>query len=371
MRIVQAADYGGPYAGSFVPMLRALAAEAGRRNHETQVVFTPVARGRPWLEELEQSGVPVTFSAGHDVRAKRRALDAVLADTGPAVVHTHFTGFDRAAVGVARGRHEPTAVIWHLHTALAESPVVRLSNRAKFRVFGGRVDQVVAVAPHIAEGARARGSSASRTTWMTNGIDTDRFALRDPWRAAAARAALDIHGDGPVVLHFGRDWLGKGGDLLLSAAARLRSRADQVRFVTVAGPEASERIRDAALGDVVRVVEPSADAAALYSAADVFVSCSRREGMPYSVLEAAATGTGLVLSAIPGQEELGREIPGARLVALDADALADAIAAVLDRDADQAAADGASSRAWVRRHAEAAPAARRLVDLYETLLPSG
>ena len=118
VRVIHVADYGGPYAGSFVPMLRSVAAAVRERGGSVEAAFTPVARDRPWLAELESDAVPVSFAPAGDRRARARFLDELAGGQDePAIIHTHFTSFDLPAVTVARAR-PGTSVFWHVHTRL-------------------------------------------------------------------------------------------------------------------------------------------------------------------------------------------------------------------------------------------------------------
>ena len=99
MRLIHLAGYGGPYPGSFIPMLRAVMGAAARRGWDCEAVFTPTSRDRAWLGEFEQDSIPYRFSPES---ASRRELTGWVADLlaerdGPAVLHTHFTRFDVAA----------------------------------------------------------------------------------------------------------------------------------------------------------------------------------------------------------------------------------------------------------------------------------
>jgi len=351
MHVAALADYGGPYAGSFVPVLAAVGREARSRGHTFEVVFTPVARDRPWLPELE--GIPVSFSSGRSLRELASAVPR--AD----VLHTHFTSFDVPALLAARGR---ARVIWHVHTRMDPRLRVRAANAVKYGVLGRRVGRIVCVAPHIEAMVRRRLAPPARTMTILNAIDAGRFPLRTTERVAAAREALGIAPAERVLLHFGRLWHLKGGDVLLEAVRRLD---EEVLVLTVAGEDARRNARELGLDGAVRTLEPVTDVAALYTAADLFVSCSREEGMPYSLLEAAASGTGVVASDIPGQGQIAARLPGARVAALEPAALAAAIDALLGRTAVEARADGEAARAWVRSHADLAIGARRLVDVYE------
>lgn len=368
MRILQLADYGGPYAGSFVPMLRAAAAEGRRRGHETEIVFTPVARDRPWLDELHADAISVTFASGRGRRDLASAVAAVLpAGSEPAVLHSHFTAFDLASRSVGR-RRAATAVVWHVHTPLRADARGRTANVVKYSLLGRGVDRIVAVAPHIATAVRRRGAPADRVTALANAVDVERLPSRSRERSLRARSRLGLPAERPVLLHFGWDWKRKGGELLVGAVRRL---ADQGVPVIVASVGSGDHAREAAaalgVSDSVGVIEPTGDVATLYAAADVFVTCSRAEGMPYSLLEAVASGVAVVATAIPGQQEIATRAPGCRLVGLDAEEIAAGVRDLLVRDASRTDADAASAREWARQHVDIRPWAERLVDLYEAV----
>jgi glycosyltransferase involved in cell wall biosynthesis len=368
MRIVQLADYGGPYAGSFVPMLRTAAEEARSRGHDVAVVFTPVARGRPWLAQLTEPGIPVSFAASgsrHDLRSAAEA--ALTADGAPAVLHSHFTAFDLAARAIAR-RRPATGAIWHIHTRLGETPRLRAANAVKFSVLGRDVDRIVGVAQHVTDTVQRRGGPRDRLLTLSNAVDVERLPVRSPERADAARAALGLLPDRPVLLHFGRDWEGKGGDLFVGAVRILAGRGHSVVALTVGGgARAVDEAAAQGVAGLVRVHEPTQDVARLYAAADVFVTCSRAEGLPYSLLEAIACGTGVVATAIPGQAEVAGGVPGCRVWALEATAVADAVEDLLGRGRQAVLADARGARDWALANADLRPWARRLVDLYEAV----
>src|SRR4051794_13884178 len=122
MRVIHLARYGGPYAGSFIAMVRAVAAECARRGWGCEAVFDPVASDRAWFAELS-SEMPVRTGPS-DAAFVGGLLDA---SAEPTLLHTHFTGFDLPAVAAAR-RHLHTAVAWHLHTRLEDGPLAAARN---------------------------------------------------------------------------------------------------------------------------------------------------------------------------------------------------------------------------------------------------
>jgi mannose/cellobiose epimerase-like protein (N-acyl-D-glucosamine 2-epimerase family)/glycosyltransferase involved in cell wall biosynthesis len=113
------------------------------------------------------------------------------------------------------------------------------------------------------------------------------------------------------------------------------------------------------------------DIAAFWASAHIAVLPSRREGLPLTLLEAAACGRPLIATDVPGCREIARAGINALLVPPDdAQALADAISRLA---ADQAlrAKFGAAGRVLVEREFSSARVGREVVDLYRRLLEEG
>jgi len=370
LRLIHAADYGGPYAGSFIPMLRAVLGLARRRGSSVQAVFSEVARGRAWLQDLERDGIPVRLVSVRSRAELSAELSGLLAaEAGPCVLHTHFSSFDLPAVRAARGRPD-TAILWHLHTPLQRGPKPWLRNAVRFSILGRDVRRMLCVAPDLARDVRRRLGPASRVEFFPNAIDTRRFGPVAAAERGAARAALGLPADAPLVAHFGWDWRRKGGDLYLRAIARLAERGrDGLLAVTVgSGEEARREVAELGLDGLVRVLDPVDRVEDVYAAADVFASPSRAEGMPFSVAEALARGTAVVASDIPGQRFVGGEVEACLLTPLEPAAIADAIESLLDRDPGRVAAEAEAARAWIVENMDVQVWAERLLDLYETVL---
>jgi glycosyltransferase involved in cell wall biosynthesis len=343
MRLVHLAGYGGPYPGSFIPMLRAIMRAGRERGFEPEAVFTPISRTRGWLAELEEDGIPYRFSPED---ASRTALTswmrALLAERDvPTVLHTHFTSFDIAAA-VAGGKRSRTRVIWHVHTPHLKGAPAFARNVLKYAVFGRRADQILCVSPGLVE------------TTVRAGASRDEFGL------PAGR---------PLLVHFGWDWMRKGGDVFEEALRRLRDSDQELAGVTVGGGEAARALGDRlGLGDELTVLEPTDKVQQMYAAADVFVAPSRAEGTPFSVLEAVSSGTAAVVSDIPGHATVGAHAPACVIAPLDAGAMAAEIRRLLDRDPAQVAADSLAGHAWLRENLGLGSWAAAMVDRYAGLL---
>jgi glycosyltransferase involved in cell wall biosynthesis len=109
----------------------------------------------------------------------------------------------------------------------------------------------------------------------------------------------------------------------------------------------------------------------VWARAHVAVLPSRREGLPKSLLEAAAFGRPIVATDVPGCREIARHDVNAFLVPPDDPvALADAIA-VLARDPALRARFGAAGRAMVEAEFSSARIGTDIVALYDSLTKTG
>lgn len=135
------------------------------------------------------------------------------------------------------------------------------------------------------------------------GVDLTRFAPGDSAARSTARARFACPANAPVVLSVSRLVPRKGMDVLIEAAARLRSTGEFPGLDVVIAGEGRDRGRLERLisktGSPVRLVGRISDAELprLYTAADIFVLCCRarwggleQEGFGIVLLEAAASG---------------------------------------------------------------------------------
>lgn len=365
--VVHCADYGGSYAGSFIPMLGQAAREAAARGYPTTVLLSEVARERPWLGELE-SVADVRFAAapGSRVRGAAPAMQAIASalghGPGSAVVHTHFGSFDIPAA-LVRLRDRSATVFWHEHGPVLDDPRSRLRNTARYATLGPLVSAMLCVSPDIRRQLRQRLAPARKLRDFPNAVDTTRFAPARPDERDAARDALGLSAGAAVVVHFGWSWHRKGGDLML-AAAELLDSFDELVVLTVVS-EDSREIPGLADSRRVRPLPPTDDVRSLYAAADVFLSSSRAEGAPLAVLEALASGLPVVGTDLDVQREILSGLPGGFAVPPEPTAIAGAIQTALTISDDRRHEHERLAVERVRSSFALDAWARRLVDLYE------
>jgi len=136
-----------------------------------------------------------------------------------------------------------------------------------------------------------------------NGTDLEAFQF-DECERARVRLELGVHPDEVLVGAVGRRVAEKG---ILEFAAASRRLHGLASFIWV-GPEdlgKSDAVRDTIPG--IRLIGDRSDMPSVYSALDIFVLPSHREGFPRSAMEAAACGRAIVLTDIRGCREIGTD----------------------------------------------------------------
>jgi glycosyltransferase involved in cell wall biosynthesis len=353
-------------------MLRGVMRAARDRGWSCEAVFGPVAKDRVWLDELRDDGIPFRIAPSNARSDISRLVRSLLAESDePTVLHTHFTSFDIAAASAAAG-HGATSVFWHIHTPHHDSLTMRARNRMKYALLGRRVERMLCVSSELAEVVVKRGAPESRVEFLHNAVDVDRFRLLETEEREIARLRLGMPTEQPLLVHFGWDWDRKGGDLFMQAVRELRCRGVEAVGVTVGGGDPARRLRDELdLGHAVHVLEPTDDVRTLFAAADIFLSPSRAEGTPYSVMEALSSGTAVVASDIPGHQLMGSGIASCVITPHDPVAIAAATEQLIDRDDHEVAADALASHLWMRQHLHLPKWSAGLVDRYEHALARG
>ncbi len=234
-----------------------------------------------------------------------RAAVAASAARDRIVLDAHYLWPDGVAAGLlARELGVPftmTARGTDLNV-IADDPVVA----AAIAEAAGRALACCAVSGALADRfAAVAHVPRCRVLEVRNGVDLERFA---PGDAGAARAALALPANTPLVLGVGRLVPAKGFHVAAQALARIGGDAELVLV-----GEGPDRAAIAAAYPRVRFLGPlPPDRVALaYRAADVLVLPSEREGWPNVVTEALASGLPVVASRVGGIPEiLGEPVPG-------------------------------------------------------------
>jgi len=180
----------------------------------------------------------------------------------------------------------------------------------------------------------------------------------------------------PVTMAYvGRLLDDKGLRTLVDAQTLLASRGETIRLLIAgeADPANPASIPKSEIDDwrrqpMIEVLGHVTDIAGLWAKSHIAVLPSRREGLPKSLLEAAACGRPIVATDVPGCREIARQDVNALLVPVDdAQALADAVQR-LAHDPDMRARFAAASRSLAEREFSSARIGPEIIKLYRAML---
>lgn len=319
-----------------------------------------------WGVSTHNLGVPGNWDL-RGVERARRLIEEVGAD----VVHTHLLRADLMGGAAARWAEVPVVV----STAYA----VGEFRRAIRRRADGLLDAVCRILPtHVLAVSEAvRRDCVDRLGFSPGQVRVIRTGIDPPPAIAAAeiarvRGELEIEPSDRFVLTVARLSYEKGIDDLIDAAAIVRRRVENAKFVVLGdgprGPELQQRIDAVGLTGCFRLAGFRENVWPYLSAADGFCLPSKMEGMPNALLEAMATGRPIAASAVGGvPEAIDNGLSGLLTPSGSPGELAAAIERLLT-DTELACRLGQAARAAVDERFLARHVVARYAEWYESLI---
>ncbi|MBI4589560.1 MAG: glycosyltransferase [Candidatus Rokubacteria bacterium] len=234
--------------------------------------------------------------------------------------------------------------------------------------FADLSDLVIAPSARTRDTLRERDVKAPIAVVPT-GVELDRFA---PGDRGAARAALGLPADDPLLLYVGRLDREKSVERLLAAFDQVAAVLPTARFLLIGGGTQARSLRDqarrSAVGDRIdfRGVRPREELPAYYRAADLFVFASESETQGLVLSEAAASALPAVAVSGCGVDEVVANSETGILTKPEPRDLADAAIALL-LDPERRRRMGESARRLAERKFCARRQVGRVAALYETL----
>jgi glycosyltransferase involved in cell wall biosynthesis len=277
----------------------------------------------------------------------------------PQLLHAHFA---TEATAVAR---ELAAGLGVPFTFTAHGYDIHRKPPPDFAARAGAARAVVTVSRANADYiTRTFGVPESRLRVIPCGIDIDQFS---PARGRP-------RGSEPLIVCVARMVAVKNLGILLQACARLRDRKIGFRCVVIGeGPCRKELEALRAQLSLENAVEmpgaaPQGEVARWWQQADVGVLTSDNEGMPVSLMEAAACAVPVVATAVGGVTELVEQgVTGLLAPRGDAAAVADALVTLL-RDAGLRARMSVAARQRAQERFSSTRQADLLLSLWSDLL---
>jgi glycosyltransferase involved in cell wall biosynthesis len=343
-----------------------------------------VSTGRGWrggeqqvfylMEGLRRRGVPQRLVARRGeplaLRAKAAGLPVLAipfwneADVGAVVyvaaqvrsgrftlLHLHTSqahGLGAAAARLA-GKRRPRVVV----TRRVDHSIYRHSFLGLDRLkYAKAADRILCVSERVRRSMVEDGVPEPMLAVVKSGVDLARFEGAGA-RAGAARAALGVPPEAPLVGTVGQCSPEKGHDVLVEATPLLLREHPEAHVLVVGeGPQRAALARQASLLGVegrVRLPGFREDVPAILAALDVFAFPSLDEGLGTSVLDALASRRPVVASSVGGIPEVVEDRRHGLLVPpRDPAALATAIGWMLAHPAE-ASAMAAAGRERVER----------------------
>ncbi len=308
----------------------------------------------------------------HDFAA-RRALEAILREFRPAIVHTH------AAKAGALGRRAAFAAVpdakvvhtYHGHSLRGyfPRPIAALFASIERRL-ARRTDRLIAVSATVKRELAVvhRIAPAERIEVIDNGIDLSPFPTPTRERSAAARSRLAPRDPAAAQILVPARLVPIKGHLGLFESldgVRLDGRSLEVHLVGD-GPSRSE-LESAAAKLPARVIVRfhgfRSDLPELLPGADLVVLPSKNEGMSLALIEAMAAGCAIVATSVGGTPDLiTHDVTGILVPGDDPRALAEGISRALSDNALRGRLGAAARERALARHS-----IERVVDQHARL----
>lgn len=265
-----------------------------------------------------------------------------------------------APCAVAQACGVPAVIKFAVHRLeLAEKPglhrLLGIARRRRRMVAGMR--GVIAISSDIAEDLRSAGIPDERIARIPNGVDDRQFRpVAD--EAERRRARLELGWpDRPTILFVGAICVRKRPHLVIEAMGALRRRGVEAQVIFVGPAQEPEylasmqrRAEELRVTELLRWVGFTPEVAPLYRAADCYVLPSSSEGLPNAMLEAMASGLPAVGTRISGIVDLLGDGRAGTIAEADGEALADALAPLMQDESRRLAAGRAARELIERRY---------------------
>ncbi len=336
-----------------------------RRGHEVTLATTPgsILWDRANTEGIDLVGAELRSELNPFAVAR---LASVVRSRRSRIIHAHRAHAHSIGLLVAWATRRPFIV--SRHTAL--EPQSNLGSRVKYCSRG--VTRIIAVSEAVAGVLVDFGVPRGRIAVIHDGVDSTTYSPGRDGSGVRAEFGLGPHVPlvGMIANAYGPS---KGHDTFLKAAQMVLSDTPETVFL-LAGhhtdrPPLREVAAELGIADSVVFAGYRADVPDILASLDVSVNCPRsREGLSVAVLEALATGTPVVATAVGGIPELVRNGETGLLVASgDAAGLAGAVTRLLS-DRDLASRLAAAGMSFVQEHLTVEHMVDATVRLYNDVL---
>jgi glycosyltransferase involved in cell wall biosynthesis len=339
------------------------------------IEFACLRRWGSFVDEITERGIPLseykvtTFRSVHAL-AEQARLARHIARRGVQIVHAY--NFYGNVFAVPPARVAARVVIASIRDC---APYLTSMQKRVQRYACRLADCVLVNADAVKNWLVGEGYDESKIVIIRNGVDLTRF--NEPIDGDAIRHDLGLPARTPLVVVVSRLTRLKGLEQLIEAAAVLKQRHKDARFLIVGETapsqrpyldELKKRAVEQGVADRVLFTGLRSDVPALLAAADVSVMPSLSEALSNVLLESMAAGAPTVATRVGGTPEaLTDGHTGLLVPPAEVQPLARAISQLLD-DRALAAHLGRAARQFVRQHLSVQRMVSATEQLYSELL---
>lgn len=363
--ILHVMNYAASYRGNFMDSLASLDGELQKEGKKNIYLFTQDAKSEgamSWIREMQKAGQVVEFLSGN------RGQDAKLIKKmvkvyGVILIHTHFITMNQylAVYQAVFGTKLPVVMHMHNHSKEAVNPV---KNALRRFLYSRCV--MVACSESVFHSLE-RDYPKNEKYSIDNGVNFTRLENY----VSVSNVEFGLPEGEKAFLIFGFDFFRKGVDLAVKALAQLRKDGHAYSLLVSLSTnfETVEKNIVDILGEMpdwVRIIPARNDVATLYNYVDLFLSPSREEGLPYSVIEAGYSKCSVVLSDISAQKYM--KIPyGYWFESENVDAFAEQIVKAEQEHAEKVA-NWDSAKKAIRESYVLEVWSQKIMELYRKIL---
>ena len=294
--IVQIANYSASYKGNFIASLEELDKKLQDFNNRTVYIFPEPCKYTKWIDQFMQIHT-VYFVKSPKKKYKLfydkeliKSLKWIFLTEKPAIVHSHFDGYDEYCVKANIANSE---IVWHKHNSInlvsnyLKQLYQRMSFMHQYAIIGKKV-HIIILYKEFEQFLRKFGYSGE-VFILPNGILEDRIEFYIKERE-----------DTIQFLAFGGRSDDKGLDLLLKSLPYIKKKTNKSFIINITeGADTREcinRIFPQDIPDEICIIPQTENVSDLFKRVDCFLAPSRRETFSYAVAEAMLSGTPAIVS---------------------------------------------------------------------------
>lgn len=312
--VFQMAGYQSPYGGNFISSLMALEDKLNELGKKVVYVFPVEAQEREWCRVMLKMDKSILFfDSSKSMLSQILKLRKLIKKYNCKIIHSHFSQFDIVSA-ISCYFDSSVDLYWHVHSDFSGGikrrfVLKKAHDLVRNKIIGKKV-RYITVSNDIKNQLVANGISNDRCFYVANGLSKKRLITKTEGRVVT-RQLFNLKENDIFILLFGWHSYIKGVDIAINSVINARKLNKNIVLGIVTGRNnSSEQLMKyincttGANGteDWIRYLPPTEDVFSYHKASDIFLSSSRSEGFPYSILESLSEGKYVICSDIPGTE---------------------------------------------------------------------